>query len=129
MAAYQFKSVLLANTAVAVGASASNTPVSEVFRPAVVDALNGVIAVTSTGVTSTTGITAKLQQSADGSTYTDVTGVSATITAAGISRLSWNVQDTAQQAALPLLPYLRVVVTTGLGDAVTVSEVRFFTRG
>lgn len=110
---------------ITIGASATNTVVT-VPSTAVSHegALNCILKITSTGVTSATGITAKLQTSTD-ETGTWVDSKTATIAANGDSYISLQTTRTADQQYLPLLPLIRVVVSTGAGDAVTISLVKF----
>ena len=81
--------------------------------------------VVTAAVTVGAGITLAAQsQLADG-TWVAVSGLSASVTAAGCSVLSMNANSAAGIAAMPLAKLMRVVVTTGAGSAVTVNSVRF----
>ena len=82
------------------------------------------IAVSS--VTVTTGITAKLQMAPrGGDTFTDLAGANASvaITGNGVFSLTQAVERAADQANMPLMKNIRVVITTQAGDAVTVDNV------
>lgn len=82
-------------------------------------ALNGIIKITAAAVTQVGVITPKLQ-TAIGADWVDVKSGTA-ITAAGVQYIRWNIEVAADQAVLPLLNSLRVVITTtNAGDAVTI---------
>lgn len=100
----------------------SNQPVSVESAVTAGGALNGILKLTATGVTQVGTITPKLQ-TANGNDWVDVKSGSA-ITANGIQYIRWNVEVAGDQAVLPLLNKLRVVLTmTNAGDAVTFSSI------
>lgn len=103
-----------------VGASQTNVVVSKQYPVTAGGSIHHVVAIDATTVTSTTGITAKLQ-TAIGSTWVDSKTVA--ITAAGRFYIKLNVEVTADQTYLPLLNSGRIVITTGTGDAVTITGV------
>lgn len=84
--------------------------------------LNGIVKITYTGVTQVGTITPKVQ-TANGSDWVDVKSGTA-ITAAGSQYIRWNIEVAGDQAVLPLLSKVRVVVTTtNAGDAITFSSI------
>lgn len=103
-----------------VGASATNTPVSKEFPITAGGALNMAIKIVASAATVAVGITAKLQ-TAVGGDWVDSKTVAIVSTAPAYIKL--NVEVTADQTFLPLLNKGRVVITTGAGDSVTISEV------
>lgn len=110
-------SALLASNSI--GASQSNVPVTKEFAIYSGGATEGmVVEVVVTAVTDTTGITAKLQTGI-GSRWVDVKSVAIEATGSVYIRVI-NPQD---EAVMPLLNKGRVVVSTGTGDSVTISEV------
>lgn len=120
---YSFKNELIRGSSVTIGASATNTVVSNVFRITASDSLYFLAKLKSTTTTSTTGITAKLQESYDGSTWEDVGNrAQVTITTNGTWEISLIATDSSDAAQLPLWPLGRLVVSTGADDAVTITE-------
>jgi hypothetical protein len=77
--------------------------------------------VVCSSVTASSGITAKLQQDIAG-TWTDVTGLSVAVTGNGTFSFLMNARSTAAGyfSSLPLSNKVRLVMATGVGDAVTV---------
>ena len=112
---------LLNKTQVAVGASETNTVISEIFS--IMDPLTILIDIVCTSVTVTNGITAKLQVSSGNDEWEDSKTVS--ITGNDTFTIDTNITDDA--ANLPLRPLGRVVVTSGVADAVDVDGVRVCT--
>lgn len=109
-------------TVSAVGASATNSPISVEFPLSQCAATRAfVVKIKVTGVTVATGITAKLQTGIDGE-YVDSKTVS--ITADGNYYIKLLAAAAADQTYFPLLNTARVVITTGAGDAVTISKVQ-----
>ena len=113
---------LLGGASVAVGASETDTPVSEVFF--VEDPNSMLVELTCSGVTVTTGITAKLQESMDKTNWSDksATGQVA-ISANGRFFIRLSAYNDSN-SDMPLADALRVVVSSGAGDAVTVDSVK-----
>jgi hypothetical protein len=103
-----------------VGASETNRVVSRNWAVSSDGALNCVIAIDCEDVTDTTEITAKLQ-TAIGDVWEDSKTV--TITANDRYYIKLNIEVAGDQTYLPLLNECRLVVTTGTGDAVTVTGV------
>jgi hypothetical protein len=108
---------LVGDSSVVIGASETNTPVTLPTRAINVAALRISIKVSS--VTASAGITAKLQDSSFEGVWNDVASAEVNITANGIFEIVMNPDD----SALPLRDRLRVVVSSGAGDAVTVDSV------
>lgn len=87
-------------------------------------ALNGILKLTVADVTQVGTITPKVQ-TAIGGDWVDVKS-GAAITAAGTQYIRWNIEVAGDQAVLPLLNKLRVVVTTtNAGDSLTVTSCDF----
>lgn len=100
----------------------TNAPVSHQSNVTAGGALNGIIKLVVSGVTQVGTITPKLQ-TANGEDWVDVKS-GAAITAGGIQYIRWNIEVAGDQAVLPLLNKMRVVVTTtNAGDAVTISSI------
>jgi hypothetical protein len=108
-------------TSVVLGASLTNSPISQEVPVTAGGSRNMVVAVLATAVTGTVDL---MLQTAVSDAWVDVKA--ATISAAGYAYIRVNVQTTADQAVLPLLGKVRVVATTGGGEALTVSNVWFF---
>ena len=106
------------------GASETDTPISEEFKITAGGSMNLRIAVEATSITGT--LTLKLQDSVGGSsgwrnlkTFT-ISGSGA----ANRAYLSLNIEVAADQTYLPLLSKARVVASTGVGEALNVAFVR-----
>ena len=121
MAGYTAKEELLGATTQTLGASVTAQAVTGEFRFSNPDSLNELVDVRAASVTVGGGITAKLQDSWDKSTWFDVKSVA--ITADGSFQIRTNVQTTADQAVLPTRTFGRVVVTTGAASAVSITRV------
>jgi hypothetical protein len=119
------REILLNDTSVVVGASETNTPVSDVLW--VQDSLHIRVDITASSVTDASAdssIVAKIQDSVDKSTW-NTKGSEGTVAITGngtfsIVLLAENADD---QAELPLRPFVRVVVTTAAGDTATIDSV------
>lgn len=99
----------------------TNEPLSLEMNVTAGGALNGIIKLKVSSVTQVGTITPKLQ-TANGSDWVDVKNGTA-ITAAGIQYIRWNIEVAADQAVLPLLAKVRVVVTTtNAGDILVVDS-------
>lgn len=110
---------------ISVGASETNLPISEEIGLSAGGAVQGFrIKFLCSGVTSSTGITAKVQQRTL-SAWTDLAGANASvaITANGEYSLKQLALISADQPNFPLEKMLRVVVSTGAGDAVTFDKM------
>ena len=121
MAGYSKDNVLLRGASVTLGASETDTVVSDVFNLEAGDSLHLSAAVTASGVTVTNAVTAKIQSSMDGVTWVD----SETVAIAGNAQYIASHAIEANQPALLIKG--RIVVSTGVGDAATIDEV-FVTR-
>lgn len=108
-------------SAVPVLASQTDAPVSQEVPVTAGGSLNMIVAIKAIAVTGTVDL--KLQTAVSDS-WVDVK--TATTSAAGYAYIRVNVQNTADQAVLPLLGKARVVATTGVGEDIVVSNVWFF---
>lgn len=109
---------LLNETSVVIGASETNTVVSE--NVMIRDGKHLLVEVTAASGTYVTGITLKVQDSVDGTNWND--SKTAAISADG--QVAIKIAPTTDDAAhLPIRPLVRVVVSSGVGDAVTISKV------
>lgn len=104
----------------AVAASQTDLAITKEFNITAGGSKNIVIAIKASAVTVAAAITAKLQTGVDGE-YFDSKTVS--ITGNGTFFIKLNIEVAGDQTYLPLLSTGRVVVTTGLGDAVTIDKV------
>jgi hypothetical protein len=121
---YSPNHALLNQSAQVLGASVTARSVSNEFRISHAGSLNLLVGIKCTGLTAGAGITAKLQSSFYGQTGADwVDGNSVSLTGNGWFYIRMNVQTSADQAKLPLGDVGRIVVTSGAGSAVTVSEL------
>lgn len=99
----------------------TNEPITKEPGVTAGGALNGVLRLVVTNVTQVGTITPKLQ-TAIGDTWVDVKSGTA-ITAASTQYIRWNIEVAGDQAVLPLLNKLRVVMTTtNASDTVTVAS-------
>ena len=124
---YRAQSILLADAAQDVGASADAQVVSKEFDITAAGGTRALrIDVETSGVTKTTGITVELQHSHDRSAWLPAHASAAKfeVTEDGPWWLALNAADSTTSPVFPLLPFGRVVVTTGTGDAVTIDDVR-----
>lgn len=101
-----------------VGASATNTPISNTFTITAGGSASMVLAIQASAVTVGAGITAKLRTRIGQQVAVDSKTVA--ITANGIAYIKLNVNISADQTHLPLLSIGELVVTTGAGSAVTI---------
>ena len=108
----------------AISGVVTNSPISKESSVSAGGALNGIVKLTVTGVTQVGTITPKIQ-TAIGDDWVDVKSGTA-ITAAGTQYIRWNIEVSGDQAVLPLLNKIRLVVTTtNAGDALTISSCNF----
>ena len=121
---YSPEHVLKSQTAQVLGASATAIAVTEPFRISHSGSLNILVGIKCASVTAGAGITAKLQSSIYGNSSADwIDGNSVSITGNGWFYIRMNVQASGDQAKLPLADVGQIVLTTGAGSAVTVSDV------
>ena len=124
---YAMREQLLNDTAVVIGASETDTPVTDKISITAADATDGmIIDITASSVTDAgadSSIIAKLQ-----SRYSATGGWedSKTVVIAGNDTYTIKLlpQVSGDQQYLPLRPEIRVVVSSGAGDAATISSVR-----
>lgn len=107
----------------AAGVTAS--PISKEFAISYAGSKNILVGIRATGVTVGSGITAKLQHSIVGTSGEEawIDGNTAAITVAGWVYIRMNIENTTDQATMPLADVGRVVITTAAGAAVTINEV------
>lgn len=122
MSGYRPKNYLKKGLAV-IGASETDTPISEPFPITASGSLHLVVAIKAADVTDTTGLAAKLQTSIDGGTTWHDTKT-ADITTDGWVFIKLLAEVAGDQTHLPLLSIGRVVITTGTGDEATISDVQ-----
>ena len=121
MSGYTVRNKLLRSAAVSVGASETNTPVSNTFTITAEDSLNFLTQLQLSAVSQTTGLTMKLQHAPDGESWQDV-GSSAQATptikaadcgVAEVSTTTWPAFASAAQA-----DYLHLTARDGTTFAV-----------
>ena len=105
-----------------VGASETETVVSKTFGFTAGGSLNCRIDFDTDNTTVAVGITAKVQHSSDGTTFSDTKSVA--VSGDGEFSITFNVQVAADQQYLPLKKQGRLVITTGVGDTVDITEIR-----
>lgn len=105
----------------AIGASATNQVISEIFPITAGGARMMVVKLKVSGVTLATAITAKLQTGID-QEFVDSKTVS--ITANGNFYIKLMAETAADQTFLPLLRSGQIVITTGAGDAATIDKIQ-----
>lgn len=121
---YKSVSMLLAGAAQAVAQSQTNQAVTKSFMMSSEDSLFFLAKIKTSSTTVAAAITAKLQESYDGSTWEDVgSPANVSITGDGTFEISLNNGVAADAAVLPTWQHCRVVVTTGAGDSVTIDNV------
>lgn len=108
------------SAAVVVPASSTNFVVTKQWPVSANGSIHHVVKIVAASVTSSTGITAKLQ-TAIGTDWVDTKTVAITIN--GPVYIKLNVEVSGDQTFLPLLSQARLVVSSGSGDAVTITEV------
>jgi hypothetical protein len=113
------------NAAIAIGASVTNQVVSEEHAITASGSLRLRVDIKASGVTSTTAISAKLQMAGGTGTWADMAGAnaSATITADGEYSITQLVERSADQPNMPIKSKIRVVVSTGVDDEVTIDSI------
>jgi hypothetical protein len=120
------RDVLLNNTSVVVGASETNTVVSETFR--IHDPSRIIVDITASSVTDAgadSSIVAKIQDSSGSGTWsTKGSEGNVAITGNGTFSITLMIENSSDQAELPLRPLGRIVVTTAAGDTATIDNVR-----
>ena len=123
MAGYTSRDLLTNGTSIVVGASETNTVVTNTFKISDADAKTMLVKIEAITVTSATAITANLQDSWDGgTTWADVKTVA--IAADGAVEIEVNTLDGGDTLMWPLG---RVTIDSGSGDAATITNV-FVTR-
>ena len=106
------------------GASETNTVISNVVKLENADKTNLAVLVTTTAASGT--IEVDLQHSPDGSNAwaaVNTTDCRLSFTSATTQRMFVNSQNTNAKLYLPLFPFVRVVATTAGGESITFSAV------
>lgn len=124
MSGYVFFEVIKPSLA-AIGASATDSVISKEFNITPADSLNFTARIKCSSVTAATGITIKLQESANGGTTWEDVGNRAQVSVSGNGWVEIAIvnTDSSDAAQLPLLNRLRLTITTGAGDAATIDSV------
>jgi hypothetical protein len=124
---YSARNYLKKGATITLGASETDTVVSEVFRVSAGDSLYLNVYLTADNTTVATGITANLQHSYDGgTTWLDVGSNSqVSITGDADFQIKHKFDETNDQVMWPMG---RVVVSTGAGDAADITAVRVTRR-
>lgn len=119
MSAYPVKN-LLKSGAVIVGASVSAQVLGETGLTGE-GARSLRVNLKASDVTVTTGITVRLQQLIAG-TFSNLASANSSValTADGVYSIKMDIAKSADQVDMPLSKQLRVVITTGTGDAATI---------
>lgn len=120
MAAYIPVSILLDDIAQVVGNSQTNKVVSVIRKIEAEDSRDMWIVAECSTVAGGAGVLKMQQCHRKDGTYTDVSGATVTVTAAGVFKIEWNTVDGAGDS---LLPFIRIVSTTGAGDTLTVDRL------
>lgn len=123
---YGNRELIQDNTPVVIPNNQTNVDVSNmpssgpVFRLSGLDSRDMFIVAECSGVTGGAGILKLQQCHRSGGTFTDVAGASVIITGNGTFTIEINRELGVASA---LLPYLKVVATTGAGDTLTVDAL------
>jgi hypothetical protein len=102
-----------------VAASQTDAPVTKPFTITAPGAKHLIVCLTASAVTGTVDV--KLQTSVGDTSWVD--SKATTIAAAGRCYIKLAIEIAADQTYLPLLSRGRVVVTTGVGEDITISNV------
>jgi len=119
---YQSKNVLKQQTAVVIGASETDTPITNEFRMSGEDSKYFLARIDANTVTVTNAVTANLQHSWDGGTTWEDVGSGAQVAIAGNDTYQIELEYTAANTTLTW-PLARIVVTSGVDDAATIAAV------
>lgn len=118
--------VKLAQQDQVIGASVTAQAITDEFRLSCGGATKGLrVDITATTVTVAVGITVKLQHSSKSGVWEDMGAPkTATISAAGEFSILFHEGVAADAAYMPFKVRCRAVITTGAGDAATITSVR-----
>ena len=105
---------ILGGANVVIGASETDTVVSEEFNVSSEGSLNLRVDIKSTAAVVAAGINLKLQYGLPDGSFADVKTVAVTI--AGVNTITMNIEVAGDQSFLPLRKICRVVVSSGAGD-------------
>lgn len=122
---YSLRDVLLNGSSVTLGASETDTVVSNTFSLSAADSLEFKVRIKTSSTTVTTAITANLQhQWEESEGFADVGNqAQVSITGDGWFEFKMSVHNSTDEAQLPIAPLGRVVVSSGTSDAVTIDKV------
>lgn len=118
---YQSLEVLYKGQQQVVGESKTDAPLSGPNPIQISDPLNVIVDIVVSAIVVAVGVTAKLQTQAGDGAWQDSKTLALTTT--GTKTIKITQADADDAAYLPIRPKMRVVVTTGAGDAVTVDSV------
>lgn len=116
------RNYLKVSGAVTLGASETDTVVSETFAMSAEDSKFCLVRLDTSSVTVTNAVTANLQHSWDGGTTWEDIGTDSQVAIAGNNTYQITHDSTSTNSTISW-PLARVVVTTGVGDACTVDAV------
>lgn len=119
---YTVENVVKSGTAQTLGASETDTVVSNTFRMSAEDSKFFLARLDTSSSTVATGITANLQHSWDGGTTWEDIGSGVQVSITGDASYQMELEYSASNTTLAW-PLARIVVSTGAGDAVTVDAV------
>ena len=106
-----------------IGASETDTVISKTFR--VTDPRYIIVDVTAASVTASTGITVKLEDSSGDDVWnTKGAEGNVAIPTNGTFSIKLLIENTSDQAELPLRPLGRLTITTGASDAATITDLK-----
>lgn len=119
---HSIRNYLLNGSAVTLGASETDTPVTTTFAMSAEDSKYCLIRIDTSSVTVTNAVTANLQHSWDGGTTWEDLGSGSQVSITGND--SYQIEHDYAAANTSLTwPLARVVVSTGVSDACTVDAV------
>ena len=119
---YTVENVLKGGAQVAVGASETDTVVSNDFRMSAEDSKFLLVRIDTSSVTVTNAVTANLQHSWDGGTTWEDLGSGSQVSIAG--NASYQIEhDYAASNTSLAWPLARIVVTSGVSDAADIDAV------
>jgi hypothetical protein len=110
---------------VTLGASETATVVSSEFPMSAADSLNFVVRIKTSDTTVTNAVTAIVQELWSSTDTWTAVGSQAQVSISGDGwfQITCNIENSSDEAQLPTAPLCRVVVTTGVDDAVTIDNV------
>ena len=119
---YVIENILKNQTAVVIGASETDTVVSNVVRMTGEDSKFSLVRLDTSSVTVTNAVTANLQHSWDGGTTWEDIGSGVQVAITGNASYQIELEYSAANSSLSW-PLARVVVTSGVSDAATIDAI------